>query len=499
MSGVRPVPFQPMIIPNTELKFALAGLGKVINRPTLPILGMIRLDRAANGSVELTGTNLDCHATVRLKVVCPGEPTSFLIPYQALLKLVRSCERNDSFQFEPISTKRLRLFVHSAGHEGLGSDHRFDTEPLDMFPKTPTVSGNAIPLPDAFGANLQLAMQSASRDSTRYVINSALIDVSNRKCHHLVATDGQHLFSSNSFTLPIKHSLIIPTHRFLAWPVFAEDGAWQLSVDDSKRKGDRFMCLQSDHWRVICKTISGNYPDWRRVIPGEDQYKTGVEFISEELRDVIAAIEEMPDCDEKHHRVGIEVKRCNVRLLSQECVGGRLLTKEINTRAVSGLDVKVYVNRHYLLRALRSGLHHLQIIGTEEPMRLHDEAGRQMIVMPVRYDDSPSRNRKPRIRLPDRLATASPIPEEAPQPVSVTQVAEQETQPEQTMEKTNEKPALLAALDQIEVIKGSLRGGMAGLNNLSDLLRLAARDSKTTEREVRTVRDTLASLQKLKI
>lgn len=136
-------------------------------------------------------------------------------------------------------------------------------------------------------------------------------------------------------------------------------------------------------------------------------------------------------------------------------------------------------------------------------MRLHDEAGRQMIVMPLRYDDSPSHNRKPRIRLPDRMAPASPIPEEATtQPVSATPAiggTEQETQPEQPMDKPNEKPALLAALDQIEVIKGSLRGGMAGLNNLGDLLRLAARESKTTEREVRTVRDTLASLQKLKL
>ena len=62
-----------------------------------------------------------------------------------------------------------------------------------------------------------------------------------------------------------------------------------------------------------------------------------------------------------------------------------------------------------------------------------------------------------------------------------------------------EKPSLEQALDQIEFVKGSLRGAVTNLNNLADTLRQVQRERRLSEREVRSVRDTLKSLQTVRL
>jgi dsDNA-specific endonuclease/ATPase MutS2 len=62
-----------------------------------------------------------------------------------------------------------------------------------------------------------------------------------------------------------------------------------------------------------------------------------------------------------------------------------------------------------------------------------------------------------------------------------------------------EKPSLEQALEQIEFIKGSIRGAVTNLNNLADTLRQGQRERRVNEREIRSVRDTLKSLQTIRL
>ena len=56
-------------LPLTELKPALTGLGKVIQKnATLPVLSMIKVERTNHGWIALTGTDLDSFVTVRLEL-----------------------------------------------------------------------------------------------------------------------------------------------------------------------------------------------------------------------------------------------------------------------------------------------------------------------------------------------------------------------------------------------------------------------------------------------
>ncbi len=61
------------------------------------------------------------------------------------------------------------------------------------------------------------------------------------------------------------------------------------------------------------------------------------------------------------------------------------------------------------------------------------------------------------------------------------------------------KPALETALVQIDTIKAGFREAIADLNKLTDLLKQAAREQKAGDREVQSVRQTLRSLQSVRI
>lgn len=62
-----------------------------------------------------------------------------------------------------------------------------------------------------------------------------------------------------------------------------------------------------------------------------------------------------------------------------------------------------------------------------------------------------------------------------------------------------EKPGLEQALDQIEFVKGSLRGAVTNLNGLADTLRQVQRERRLSEREIRAVRGTLKTLQTVRL
>jgi hypothetical protein len=58
---------KPITLPMAELKPALTGLGKLIQKfHGLPVLKSIKIERTAEGWVSLTATDLDAFATVRL-------------------------------------------------------------------------------------------------------------------------------------------------------------------------------------------------------------------------------------------------------------------------------------------------------------------------------------------------------------------------------------------------------------------------------------------------
>ena len=212
------------------------------------------------------------------------------------------------------------------------------------------------------------------------------------------------------------------------------------------------------------------------------------------LEAVLQMIARMPDHDPRHHAIGLEITGNKVSLLGKSPGSDKWTRIDVGGTKVKGSDVTIHLNRQFLAKALRFGLNRIEIIDEMSPLRFSN-GGRQLIVMPIRPTASASTPAPQASAAAPSTPTPPPTAEqpEKPMPETTTNGA-----PRSTTEPV-EKPALETALAQIGVIRGEFRNAVAGLTKLGDLLKQASREQKTSEREVQGVRQTLRSLQSVRI
>ena len=372
-------------------------------------------------------------------------------------------------------------------------EHRCESISVDEYPPVVEVRGEPIPLDGNLRDAIHDAMGCASTDPTRLILNGAFLDVSNTAGHYVVATDGQHLFSSNSFRLPLKDSLMIPSHRFLGWKDFNNDGDWTLRAAKPERNEATRFEIASRHWRLIARSLEGQYPKWRAVLPDSGSVKATVEIEPSAVDAALQMIARMPDHDPRHHAIGLEIAGNRLCLLGKSPRSDQWTRIEFAGVKVRGSDVTAHLNRQFLAKALRFGLNRIEIIDEMSPLRFSN-GGRQLIVMPIR----PTAVTTP---VPSASASASPTPTPPPRAEQPEKTMQESTNgaPRSTITEPAEKPALETALAQIEVIRGEFRSAVAGLTKLGELLKAAQREQKASEKEVQGVRQTLRSLQGVRI
>lgn len=489
---------KPITLPIAELKPALTGLGKIINtRATLAVLGTIKIERTADGWIALTSTDLDRWVTVRFEHPAEGPPATVLLPYDQLTQLVKSCGKGESIEVESNSETSVIRFP-------LGETMGESKMPLispNEFPLIPKMQNEAIPLPSGLRDTIMEAMDCASMDETRYVLNGAFIDAKDPKAHYVVATDGRHLYSANSFTLPLKESVIIPGHKFLEWKEFKNDGEWQMRV------GEQHLQLSTRRWRYITKTIEGNYPDWRAQVPDPANTQTVITLNPAKLNTLIKLIQRMPCHDDRYHTLGLDWQDGQLMLMGRDKAEEPWLRVPVPEVKGKGPEMTIFVDRNYVQKALGFGLNTLSLIDPSSPLRF-TSGGKQLIVMPVRLEASPKIPSPP----PHLKGTSPPPPPpSAEQPTTTpmqtstngshhpaTANGSSTSAPSNT-DKPEAKPSLEAALVQIEAMKTGFREGINSLTKLGDHIRQALREQKASEKEVQSVRLTLRSLQSVRI
>jgi DNA polymerase III sliding clamp (beta) subunit (PCNA family) len=488
-------------LPIAELKPALIGLGKIINsRATLPVLHHIKVERTSDGWIALTGTDLDRFVTLRLEHPAEGPPLSMLLPFDQLTQVVKNCGKGESIEVE--STPGANIIRFPLG-ETLG-ESKFAFLSPEEFPATPKVKSDAIPLPSSLRESIHESMECASTDSTRYVLNGTFIDTSNPKANYIVGTDGKHLYSANSFALPLKESLIIPNHKFLGWKEFNSDGEWQMKADDKS------VQISSRRWRFVSRQIEGSYPNWRQTIPNPEDAKTRITFDPAKLETLIKLIQRMPCYDaEKHQTIGLEWKDGSLMLLGKDKPEDEWMRVQVLDFKGEGSELTIYLDRRYLIKALGLGLNIINLIDPMSPLRFNN-GGKTLIVMPLRCVAAPA----PAINTPPAVSAAtnpnSPQQAEQPQePQTMQTQTNGQSHPigangsanptHHAPSKDESKSALETALVQIESIKTGFRETINGLTKLGDSIRSAMREQKASEKEVHTVRQTLRSLQGVRL
>jgi len=487
-------------LPINELKPALTGLGKVINpKAALAVLKTIKVERTADGWICLTATDLDHFATVRLEQPAKGDPMTVLVPYDQFLKLAKSASKGETVQLEPVSETDLILRFNLGSQLG---ETKISVPPVTEFPDVPKVKGTAIAVADDLRRALHEALACVSDDPTRYVIQGACIDVSDQKAHYVVGTNGRHLYSCNSFQLPLQQSLIIPRHKFLVWKEFNFDGDWRLKVPvTAEEKTPEFIQISSRRWRYLTRLIDGNYPNWKQVLPDDKAAHTRLQFDPQQLEANIDLLRRLPIYDERHETVGVEFKEHQCSVLARASLEDPWTRVPLAGCQGQGRDVTVFVDRRYLTRALDFGLTSLGVIDEGSSLKFH-APGKQMVVMPVRVPEYTGTVAPARAAIP---STPAPTPEPA--------VPLQTQVPAQTDNPTPEArpkdaaasaalptaPTIEALLADIHDARETLQQGVNKLRDVSLKLKAVHRGQRTSERELQSVKSTLLSLQRVRL
>jgi hypothetical protein len=426
---------------------------------------------------------------MRLEHPAEGPPCSVLVPFDQLQQLTKNCGRDERLLIDLTDQGPVIKFALA---DNLG-ETKVKPMPVSEFPETPRLKSEPIPMPPSLRTTIHEAMNCTSTDSTRYVLNGTFIDASNPKGFYVVGTDGKHLYSANSFTLPIKNSILIPNHKFLGWKEFNNDGEWQMKADDVN------IQLSSRRWRFITRQIEGKYPDWRVSIPNPKDAKTHITFDPAKLDALSKLIQRIPCHDpDRHETIGLEWKQGQFLLLGKDKDNEPWTRVPIADAKGTGPDITIFISRHFLIKALSYGLNTISLIEYLAPLRFHNQ-GKQMIVMPLRPGDSGPAPRPAPPPVVPTTTTSRPTPmPPAHQPPPITKPMINNPTAEGPA-PNGPKTTLEECIDLSLAIRDKFNDGFNMLRDLGLKLKLANREQKMNAREMQSVRSTLRSLQGLKI
>lgn len=495
-------------IPVSELRQALAGLGRIVSRSTcLPVLKHLRVTREPAGTVTLQATDLDMAATYRAEIEQPGPVCDVLVPLEALAKAAKTAASDSRIALlKEGAGLTLRTYVSDSP-----VDQKLDTLGVEEWPPVRRCDLPPVILNQDIRAAVGSALQCSGQDSTRAALQGAWIDPSDPKAHYVMATDGRHLFSANSFAVAFKEPVLLPNKKFVQWSGFLDDGDWKVSIlPPPKDKEPGWLQVQSEHWTFLHRMDENKCPNWRQVVPLPTDAKTFVRFSEAALAFLQRLLPTLPGTDAFDSAVTLDLHDQILTVKARARNQPDWTRADVPDTRVSGRPMSIRLNREYLLRAVQFGLVNLDLYDELSPVVFH-HGGQRMIIMPIRPDPLPAptaKNPPP----PEAAAEANPSATQSQPPTEETKPMVTQTSTTNPTASASErgslkpKPedagngtALKAAIEHIEALKGRLRDVASELTQAVDLIKAAEREKKASEKEVESVRTTLRSLQRVQI
>jgi DNA polymerase-3 subunit beta len=250
------------VIAKEDLQAVISNLQNVVSqRPALPLLANFLLE-AQGEELVFTATDLTvgmrCYTAA--KVLEPGGTT---LPARRFFQLVRELTAP---QLE-ISTNAGEVTEIVAG----ASRFRLNGMSRSEYPQLPDFSG-ALTFKMTQGGLKEQFYRTAfavSREDTRYALTGVLMHI-NGGVATLVGTDGKRLAKSE-IKVPVdpSHSgrYIIPLKAVEEMSKLLKDNDEEVTLSLMSDK----MAMEANQTLLITKLLSGEYPDFQRVIPQKSE------------------------------------------------------------------------------------------------------------------------------------------------------------------------------------------------------------------------------------
>jgi DNA polymerase III sliding clamp (beta) subunit (PCNA family) len=253
-------------IPVSAIKAARKLLTRIhFERLKLPVLTHVLATIDAAG-LTLAVSDLDHWLETRLPATInpfPPESTRFLIPAAALAAAARG-DQGSSVQFEcpakPDPKKPVLKLTVICGK--MPVETVYQTEPASGFTERPAIQGHITTVPKETLLALQTVAGCASTDATRYVLNGVLFSPDDGGT--LIATNGRLLAGAPARVTGREFILPNAAVHVLGFPDFAARDA---AIQQPDHGDGPHVQFRSGPHTLIAKTIEGNYPNYRQVIP----------------------------------------------------------------------------------------------------------------------------------------------------------------------------------------------------------------------------------------
>lgn len=314
--------------------------GVVEKKTTIPILSNVLLE-ASGDSIVLTATDLE----LGIRCSCPAKVQregAGTIPARRLLDYVRllpdadlSVKLGDN-QWASLICGRSRTRIAGMSRES--------------FPELPEMPEKIADLPvKALLSMIGKTIFAISAEESRFTLNGALLLLKGNGLT-MVATDG-HRLSMVAYDVPFPE--IAGSYRALLprkamgeiLKLAAEappDGTIAFSGDDNH------LFFQLGGRLLLCRKLTGNFPDFERVLPKEHPH--AVQLAKEELKGAIERVSQF--ADERSRAIRLRVSPGEVKIHSSLSETGE--SEESLPLEYDGPTVEIGFNAQYLLDFIRA-------------------------------------------------------------------------------------------------------------------------------------------------
>jgi DNA polymerase III sliding clamp (beta) subunit (PCNA family) len=455
-----------------ELKSILSGLAKIIDtRAPLEALRSIKVESSAS-NITFLGSDGESFARARLERQDAGIAKAVLVPFTTLKEFIRRLPAGALVQISESSVQ---------ADLGTGTiEKKFERIALSDFPEIAPIGTAPHKLTGSVVELFRGALKCCSKDTHRVILQGVFFDQVSAGSHQLVGTDGRHLYCSKPLPLGIDQSFVCPSLPILSWRGL--DGDWSMAVEDISQR--LHIRIVSGIWEISARAIEGNYPNWKAVVPTS----SGTLITFPENHRYREILDQFPAETDSNNSVHLVCEHGEVSLIS----GDGSSMAELPDILATGPDMSIWLNRDYLAKALDYGF---TTIGLNDPesAALFSNERAQMVVMPLKnVPHAVKQSPTERIHKTKNTMTAT-------QPPAAIEPTNNGNNRNAGPVSNNSKPAIEVAIDNLDSFKSHLREALSGISEITALLRQAIRDQRANEREIQSVRQTLRSLQGVRI
>ncbi len=352
-----------LMIQKKVLAGALVALGKMVSRLSPVVAQRSVLIAGKDGVVLISATDGVELMAAELAVELEGAFTA-LVPFAELKECLRNAKSGEIVLSVEAGTVTVSETVR-----GKVSERTFLAVALSEWPLPEAVPRDvkAIALPEGVVGMLAHAAQIVNRQETRLPLRGI-----NLSRDGITVTDGKQLLN---IPVPLELTSDVTIPFPLALLTAAPEGAGTLVVWQSKY--ERLFEIRVGNWCWCGKLLSGNYPNWRQVVPS-----TGSMDYTVKITDHTGCVEflrKVPD-NHPHHAIGLHFAVDCLEMVSMDFPELKL---KIPCEFVGKLpSAPLVLNKYALLRIFNHGHDTIKACHAFAPVLASGGMG-NLLVMPI--------------------------------------------------------------------------------------------------------------------